>query len=101
MPLPADAITAITAHMNGDHAEDNVLICRALGGQPLTVAASMTGLDDEAIEFSARLDDGSETVVRVPWSEPLRDRAQVRIEVVRMYQEACEQLGVAARSHGE
>ena len=98
LPFGPEAVEAIAAHMNGDHAEDNVLICRALGGVE-AVSAVNTGLDAEAMVFRAVLADGSEREVRVPWSEPLKDRVQVRHEVVRMYRESCAALGVEPRAH--
>jgi putative heme iron utilization protein len=82
--------------MNADHAADNVLICRALGGRPGATAAVMTGMDGEGIDFIAVV-DGREVPVRVPFSRPLTERAEVRPEVVRMYREACAALGVAPR----
>lgn len=92
----ADVVAAIMRHMNVDHAEDSVLICQALGSQPKTVQARMTGMDDLAIDFQATV-DGGEVAVRIPWSQQLTERAQVRVEVVRMYQEACSALGVEPR----
>ncbi|WP_436891909.1 DUF2470 domain-containing protein [Nocardiopsis dassonvillei] len=84
--------------MNGDHPEDTLLICRALGGRPDATAARMTGLDGEAGEYAVTV-GGTEHAVRIPWSEPLTERAQIRREVVRMYQEACTELGVTPRGH--
>ena len=98
LPFGDEAIAAITAHMNGDHAEDNALICRGLAGVE-AVSAVNTGLDAEALVFEAVLADGSKKEVRVPWSAPLKDRVQVRHEVVRMYREACAALGVTPRGH--
>ncbi|MCD0449014.1 DUF2470 domain-containing protein [Actinocorallia sp. API 0066] len=95
LPFGPDAVAAIAAHMNGDHADDNVLICRAFGGVEPT-SARVTGLDAEAMVFAAVV-DGSEVEVRVPWSEPLQDRGSVRREAVRMYTEACAKLGVEPR----
>lgn len=94
-PTP-DVVAAITRHMNEDHPEDSVLICRSLGGQPSTAAATMTGLDADGADFTASTDDGTVTV-RIPWSERLTERPQVRAEVVRMYHEACAALGVEPR----
>jgi putative heme iron utilization protein len=91
-----DVVAAIMRHMNGDHADDNVLICRALGGQPDTERALMSGMDGEAIEFVAAV-RGQDVLVRIPWSSPITERAQVRQEVVRMYNESCERLGVEPR----
>ncbi|GAB2854139.1 hypothetical protein GCM10022221_62170 [Actinocorallia aurea] len=97
LPFGPDAVTAIAAHMNGDHAEDNVLICRAFGGVEPS-SARVSGLDAEALVFTAVV-DGADAEVRVPWSAPLKDRVQVRHEVVRMYQDACAKLGVEPRGH--
>lgn len=97
LPFGPDAVEAITKHMNGDHADDNVLICKGLGGVDATRALN-TGLDAEALIFTAIV-DGEEVEVRIPWSAPLEDRGQVRREVVRMYNESCEALGVSPRGH--
>ena len=48
-----EVVEAVMAHMNGDHADDCVVICRALGGRPDTIAARMTGMDAEGIELRA------------------------------------------------
>ena len=92
--LTADAVEAIKAHMNGDHAADNVVICRGIGGRPDTTAATMTGMDLDGIDFDVIVDEGSASV-RIPFAEaPLRERAQVRGEVTRMFRESCELLGL-------
>ena len=103
-PFGPEVVAQIAAHMNGDHADDNVLIVRALGGVPEATAARMTGMDPEAMIFAATLGEpgtatprGIEVVVRVPFAERLTERRQVRAEAVRMYREACEKLGVPAR----
>ncbi|MFC7330274.1 DUF2470 domain-containing protein [Marinactinospora rubrisoli] len=90
---------AITRHMNEDHAADTLLICRALGGVPAATAARMTGLDATGGDFAATV-AGTEVPVRIPWSAPLTERAQVRREVVRMYQEARARLGAPAEEDG-
>ncbi|UPT23282.1 DUF2470 domain-containing protein [Thermobifida alba] len=82
--------------MNADHPEDTLLIVRALGGRPEATAARMTGLDGTAGEYSATV-AGREVVVRIPWSQPITERAQIRAEVVRLYRQACERLGVPPR----
>jgi putative heme iron utilization protein len=94
-PTP-DVVAAIMRHMNEDHADDSVLICRALGGEPSAVAATMTGMDADGADFVAQT-DGGEIELRIPWSERLTERSQVRAEVVRMYHEACAVLGVEPR----
>ncbi|MBM2619092.1 DUF2470 domain-containing protein [Actinoplanes sp. LDG1-06] len=82
--------------MNDDHADDNVLIVRALGGVSAATAARMSGMDADAMEFKAVV-DGIEVPVRVPFSERLTERRQVRAEAVRMYRDACEALGQEPR----
>ncbi|WP_159941226.1 MULTISPECIES: DUF2470 domain-containing protein [unclassified Nocardiopsis] len=95
-PFPPEVVAAVTGHMNDDHPEDTLLICRALGGRPEATAARMTGLDGEGGDYAVTV-DGAEHTVRIPWAHPLTERAQIRAEVVRMYQESCARLGVPAR----
>jgi putative heme iron utilization protein len=92
-PFPPEAVAQIATHMNGDHADDNLLIVRALGGIPQATAARMSGLDADALEFAVVV-DGIEVPVRVPFSERLTERRQVRAEAVRMHREACAALGI-------
>ncbi|MBB4695452.1 DUF2470 domain-containing protein [Paractinoplanes abujensis] len=92
-PFPPEVVEQIARHMNDDHAADNVLIVRGLGGVPTATAARMSGLDADAMEFKAAV-DGIEVPVRVPFSERLTERRQVRAEAVRMYRDACAALGV-------
>lgn len=94
--FPPEVIRAVCAHMNDDHVEDSLLIVRSLGGCPDAVAASMSGLDTVAAHFTAVV-DGADREVRVPWSAPITERAQIRVEVVRLYHDACAMLGVDPR----
>lgn len=95
-PFSPDVVEQIARHMNGDHADDNLLIVRALGGMATATAARMSGLDADAMEFAAVVDE-IEVPVRVPFRERLTERRQVRAEAVRMYHEACAALGVDPR----
>jgi len=95
-PFGSDVVAAVSRHMNDDHAADCLLICRTLGGRPDATAAAMTGMDATGIEFTVTVGDADETV-RVPFSRPLSERAEVRPEVVRMYRDACAAAGVAPR----
>jgi putative heme iron utilization protein len=95
-PFAPEVVTQIARHMNDDHAADNVLIVRALGGMPSATAARVSGLDADAMEFAAVV-DGIEVPVRIPFAERLTERRQVRAEAVRMYRVACEALGVDPR----
>ena len=90
-------VAAVTGHMNGDHAADNLLIVRAFA-EPAATTARMTGLDGACGEWVAEL-DGTERTVRVPWLGPVTDRASIRTEVVALYRAACERLGVAPNEH--
>jgi Protein of unknown function (DUF2470) len=82
-PFPPEVEAQIVAHINGDHADNLVLIVRALGGMPQATAARMSAAVD-----------GIEVPVRIPFSERLSERSQVQTETVRMYRQACETLGV-------
>ncbi len=84
-------VAAVVAHMNGDHAADNVVICRGLGGVDDATAARMTGMDLESIEFEATA-PGGVRAVRIPFSTRLRDRAQVRAEVAALFHRAASLL---------
>jgi hypothetical protein len=97
-PFSPEVVAAIARHMNDDHADDNVTICRGLGGQPATSAATMTGMTPDGIVFEAIVADAPTEVV-IPWAEPITERAQVRTEVVRMHTEAATALGLPAREH--
>ncbi|GAA1784391.1 MULTISPECIES: DUF2470 domain-containing protein [Streptomonospora] len=98
-PFTAEVVSAITRHMNEDHPGETLAICRALGGVPGATSARMTGVDSEGGDYAAVV-GGTEAAVRIRWSEPLTERAQVRREVVRMYREACERLGGSPGGEG-
>ena len=93
-PFPPEVVAQIMRHMNDDHAADSLLIVRALGGRPDATVVRMSGMDADGIDFTVA---GESVPVRVPFAYRLSERAEVRREVVRMYQEACAALGVSAR----
>ncbi|GHD15201.1 DUF2470 domain-containing protein [Nocardiopsis kunsanensis] len=95
-PFSPEVVEAVTKHMNDDHPEDTLLICRALGGRPDATAARMTGLDGEAGEYTVAV-GSEERTVRIPWSEPLTERPQIRAEVVALYRRSCRELGLVPR----
>jgi hypothetical protein len=97
-PFDDAVVAAVVKHMNVDHADDSLLICRTLGGRPSAREAHMVGFTPEHAVFSARI-DGGDVDVRVPWSGPVRERADVRAEIVRMYEAACAHSGIAPRPH--
>jgi heme oxygenase len=90
-PFDAEVIAQVRKHMNDDHAADCLIIVQALGGRRDAGGAVMSGMDGDGIDFVATV--GSQQVeVRVPWSYQLTERAQVRVEVTRMYHEAAALL---------
>lgn len=99
-PFSPEVVAAVCRHMNEDHPEDSLLICRALGDVPDATAARMTGLDAHGGDFAVTV-AGAESAVRLPWSRELTERPQIRAEVVRMYHEACARLGITPRGEGE
>jgi putative heme iron utilization protein len=99
-PFAPAIAAAVVAHMNGDHAADNLLIVRSLGGVADATAATMTGIGPDGAHFSATSPVG-EQAVTIPWAVPITDRSTIRVEVVRMYHDACAALGVEPRAEGE
>ena len=105
-PLAADAahrfddatVAGVTGHMNADHGADTLLICRTAGGRPTATAATMVGLDGHGGDYVVTI-DGVEESLRIAWSRPLTERAEIRAEVVRLYDEACAELGIEPRPH--
>ncbi|WP_347345063.1 DUF2470 domain-containing protein [Microbacterium sp.] len=96
-----DALAGVLRHMNGDHADDNLLIVRAFAPALDARSATMTTFDGDAGEWAAVASDGSTEPVRIPWpGGPISERRDVRREVVALYDEACARLGVAPRPHG-
>ncbi|PSL05440.1 uncharacterized protein DUF2470 [Haloactinopolyspora alba] len=96
-PFGPDVIEAVAEHMNDDHADDSLLIVRALGGQPGASAAQVTSLDGDGVDFTATV-DGAPRTVRVPWSRRLTERPEIRPEFIRMYAEAARAHGLRPRT---
>lgn len=89
-------IDAVTAHMNGDHPEDNLLIAQAFGAAEAT-DSRMIGLTDVAGRWLVTTAAG-EHELDVAWpGGPIATRPDIRREVVALYKAACEKLGVEPR----
>jgi hypothetical protein len=94
-PIPADAIAAVLRHMNDDHAEDALLICQTLGGQPNATSARMTGVMRSGVAFVADVDGVAVDVLLQ--TLPLNERATIRTEIVRLYDLARAAAGLPPR----
>jgi len=92
----AEVVAAVLHHMNDDHTDDSLVIVRGFA-EPQATAATMTGLDVEAGEWSADV-DGRAVAVRIPWLGPVAERADIRREVVALYDAGLERLGLPARA---
>jgi heme oxygenase len=92
-PFTPEVVGQIMRHMNDDHTADSLLIVKAYGGQPDATAATMSGMDANAITFAVTV-DGAEVSAQVPFSQRLTSRPQVRAEVTRMYHDARAELGL-------
>ena len=94
------AIEGVLGHMNGAHADDNLLIARAFGGEVDAVAATMIAFDGDGGDWRVQQADGGERDVRVAWpGGPISERPEVRREIVALYDESCRRLGVEPRPH--
>ena len=90
-------MSAVLDHMNNDHPEDNLLIVRAFATRDAT-AAVMTDLDHLGGTWTYEAGD-AEAQLTVPWSGEISERAEIRREVVVLYDTACERLSVTPRPH--
>lgn len=82
--------------MNTDHPDDNLLIARAFGAPDATTAV-MTDLDHSGATWSYTT--GAQHNVTVEWSTSIVERAEIRREIVRLYDTSCEKLGIQPRAH--
>ncbi len=93
-----DVVGAILRHMNGDHTVDNLLIARAFVN-PDASASTMIDLDGEGGRWEVTV-DGIASNAFVAWpAGSITERAEVRREIVALYDAACAVLGVEPRPH--
>ncbi|WP_241489486.1 biliverdin-producing heme oxygenase [Leucobacter celer] len=91
-----DVVSGVTGHMNGDHADDNLLIARAFG-RPDATASRMIGVTGEGGVWLVS-DPSGEHELSVAWpAGPITERPEIRREVVALYNAACERLGIEPR----
>ena len=97
----AAIVTAVLNHMNDDHPADNLLIARAFGHRDASTAR-MTHVDGLAGHWIYGVGDADalatvEHPVSVAWSQPISERAEIRREIVALYDRACATLGIEPR----
>lgn len=85
-PLAA-AAAGIIEHMNADHAEAQVLLCRHLAGRPDTTAATMSAVDRYGFEMVAAGPAGR-AAVRLGFPEQCTTGDEVRRAMVALVAEA-------------
>jgi hypothetical protein len=90
-------VSAVLSHMNNDHPDDNVLIVQAFGPADAT-AVVMTTLDHLGGTWTFE-SAGATGELTLPWSTEISERAEIRREIVALYDAACEKLDVAPRPH--
>jgi len=95
--FPPEVVDAVLSHMNDDHRDDNLLIVRAFADRDASTA-SMSGLDARGGTWRYTA-DGEELELHLPWSAELTERAQIRREIVALYDAACGKLGIEPRPH--
>ncbi len=88
--FPEDIVTAVLAHMNSDHRDDNIMIVRAFADVD-AATATMTALDESAGYWSYSV-GGEHRDIRLPWTEPIGERAEIRREIVALYETAHKRL---------
>jgi putative heme iron utilization protein len=83
----APSAAGIIAHMNADHQEAMVLICRAFSKAGDVTAAKMTGVDRYGFEMSVKTPEGPRPV-RVAFDHPVNTPEDVRTAMVARVREA-------------
>lgn len=94
-----DVVAAVCRHMDDDHADDGLLICRTLGGAADAVRAQARDVDGDGMVFAVTDAAGARRDVRVRFAQPVQQRAEVRRAVVELHERACAAAGVAPRGH--
>lgn len=92
-----EVVAAVLHHMNDDHIDDNLVIVRAFADKDAE-AAIMVGLDGDGGVWNVTV-AGTQSEARIPWSQPITERPEIRREVVVLYDAACEVLGLPRREH--
>jgi hypothetical protein len=84
--LTPDIVDAVCRHMNDDHAAETLDLARVEA--PDAISATVVGLDLDALVIDVRRPEGHHPPLRLPWPEPLRDRADIRRQIVVLHESA-------------
>lgn len=93
----ADVVSAILAHMNGDHVDDNHTIVHAFA-DPAASGVTMVGLDGDGGDWEYTDAAGERVLTRIPWPVEVTERKDVRRAVVELHRSASLRLGAAPHS---
>lgn len=98
-PLAFDpqVVAAVCRHLNDDHGADTLLIARTLGAIADADCATAIDIDGGGLTLTATTSRGQEQT-RVPFADPVRDRAGLRAAVVALHQRACLVAGIPGRA---
>ena len=104
LSLDAGTVRSVVEHMNSDHAEACLAIVRAFSEQGATVLrARLLDMDKEGLIFGIQIHDepvnANDQTVRVNFSKPLRNEAQIRGALVGMTRQARQKLADQQVSH--
>ena len=78
----------VVAHMNDDHADALVTVCRVFGEHPGTESARMTGVDRYGFDIAARDAEGARVGVRIGFDEPVATPDEVRRAMIALLRRA-------------
>jgi hypothetical protein len=92
-----DIVAAVLHHMNDDHPDDSLLIARAFA-HPDATESTMSALDGHGGTWVYTVGNEQRDVI-VPWTTEISERAEIRREIVVLYDRACKTLGLEPRPH--
>lgn len=97
--FPQDVVDRVVAHMNGDHAEEALVIVRAHGAAEASGAA-LAAFDSHNTIWEVLGPEGPVGQLHVPWpSGAVTEERQVRGEIVSLYRASCTALGIEPKGH--
>ncbi|BAZ93532.1 hypothetical protein TspCOW1_15290 [Thiohalobacter sp. COW1] len=92
--LAAEEKARMIEHMNEDHADAVLNYVHAFLGVQAATAARLLDIDRDAMSVEYHTDQGR-VLGRIPFTEPLTGKAQIRPVLVEMAKVARQRLGLA------